>query len=228
MVIEAVPDDLELKISLLGRLDRLVSADCIIATNASGFRSRELVSEVSRRERVLNTLYYVPPRNRCVELMGCGYTEPSLLPFLMSQMEEVKLRPKLVQLESTGLILPRIWAAIKRECLIELQNGVCKPEDIDELFRDFFGAQKGPCEKMDEVGLDLVAVIERHFLDVEEARKGGKAWAHLKWLEEEYVSKGKLGDKSGSGLLKRPQEKDEKKSDAGEVWKEHAIDLSGL
>jgi len=228
MVIEAVPEDLELKISLLGRLDRLVSDDCIIATGASTFRSRELVSEVGKRERVLNTLYYVPPTNRCVELMGCGYTAASLLPFLTAQMEGLGLRPKIAQHESEGLILPRIWASIKRECLLELHEGICKPEDIDELFKDFFGAKRGPCEKMDEIGLDTVAAVERRFLDEDEWRKGGKGWAHLRWLEEEYVTKGKLGDKSGEGLIQHQNEKIKHDESTAEIWREHAVDLSGM
>lgn len=227
MVIEAVPEDLEVKISLLGRLDRSVSNDCIIATCSSTFKSRELVSEVGKRERVLNTLYYVPPKNRCVELMGCGYTAASLFPFLTAQMEEVNLRPKIAHRESEGLILPRIWASIKRECLMELQEGVCTPQDIDELFKDFFGAKRGPCEKMDEIGLDTVATVERHFLDRDEWRKGGKGWAHLRWLEEEHVGKGKLGDKTGEGLVKH-QNKEEEHKIGAEIWREHAVDLSGL
>jgi len=230
LVIECVPEDLELKISVLGRIDRHTSNDCIIATNSSNFRSRELVSEVKHRERVLNTLYYIPPQNRCVELMGCGYTSTNLFQFLKHQMEEVNLKPKIVHHESTGLILPRLFGAIKRECLMELESGVCKPEDIDDLFRDFFGAKKGPCEKMDEVGLDQVARTERHFLDDEEWRKGDHGWGHLKWLEQKYVEKGKLGDKTGEGLVahKAKEAKHKAKNDAGEVWREHAVDLSGM
>ena len=231
MVIEAVPEDLDLKISVLGRLDRLVNNDCIIATNSSCFRSRELVSEVKNRERVLNTLYYVPPGNICVEVMGCGYTAPTLIKFLKQEMETVGLSPKIVRHESTGMILPRIWAAMKRETLMELQEGVARPEDIDELFRDFFGADKGPCEKMDEIGLDTVAAVERHFLDADEWRKGGKGWSHLRWLENNYVEQGKLGNKVGEGLVAR-RKKEAKPANidgaAKEVWKDHSVDLSGM
>jgi 3-hydroxyacyl-CoA dehydrogenase len=93
MVIEAVPEDLDLKISILGRLDRMLPKSTIIATNSASFRSGELVSEVRNRERVLNTLYYIPPRNRCVEIMSCGYTSPDLITFLKSEMQDMRLRP---------------------------------------------------------------------------------------------------------------------------------------
>ena len=117
MVIEAVPEDLDLKVSLLGRIDRLVPKSTIIATNSASFRSGELVSEVRNRERVLNTLYYIPPRNRCVELMSCGYTSLDLVQFLRSEMVGMGLRPMVVGNESTGLIFPRIFGALKRETL---------------------------------------------------------------------------------------------------------------
>lgn len=197
LIIECVPEDIELKISVLGRLDRLAPKDAIIATNSSSFASRELVPEVKHRERVLNTLYYVPPGNRCVELMSCGYTYPALISFLTEQMRSIDLLPFVVGSESTGMIFPRLWAAMKRESLQILKDGVAKPEEIDELFRDFFGAKQGICEKMDEIGLDTIAMVEKKFLDEKEMRNETDLWrgrGHLRWLEREFVEKGKLGE----------------------------------
>ncbi|KAE9376466.1 NAD(P)-binding protein [Stipitochalara longipes BDJ] len=241
MVIEAVPEDLDLKISILGRLDRMLPKSTIIATNSASFRSGELVSEVRNRERVLNTLYYIPPRNRCVELMSCGYTSPFLIPFLASEMRAQNLHPMIVGNESTGLIFPRIFAALKRETLKVLSEGVAKPEEIDTLFRDFFSSPVGPCEMMDKVGLDTVAKTERHFLAEERGEEGeGMGWElegrvpeYLGWLEREFVRKERLGEKSGEGLLVGREMKDGKgekvkESPAQEVWQEHAVDLSGL
>jgi len=232
LIIEAVPEDLELKISLLGRLDRLAPLDAIIATAASSFTSRELVPEVRHRQRVLNTLYYVPPSNHCVELMSCGYTSPTLITFIASQMKSINLLPMIVNNESTGMIFPRLWAALKRETLQILKDDVAKPEQIDELFRDFFGAKRGVCEKMDEIGLDTIAVVEKKFLDEREKRNETELWRgreHLRWLEREFVEKGKLGEKSGEGLVvHRPKQVVVEHKDGEEVWKEHAVDLSGM
>jgi 3-hydroxyacyl-CoA dehydrogenase len=94
----------------------------ILTTNSASFRSGELVSEVRNRSRVLNTLYYIPPRNRCVEMMSCGYTSPELITFLRAQMEEMGMLPIVVGNESTGLIFPRIFGALKRETL---KVGLC-------------------------------------------------------------------------------------------------------
>lgn len=184
---------------------------------------------------MLNTLYYIPPRNRCVELMSCGYTSPSLIDFLVAQMNELDLNPMVVGNESTGLIFPRIFGALKRETLKVLSEGVAKPEEVDALFRDFFNAETGPCGMMDAVGLDTVAKTERHFIAEERGEEGEgladleRVPGYLAWLEGEFVRKGRLGEKSGEGLLitrKREGKMEHKASE--EVWVEHAVDLSGL
>jgi 3-hydroxyacyl-CoA dehydrogenase len=238
MCIEAVPEILELKISILGRLDRTVPTDCIIATNSSSFPSAQLISEVAHRERVLNTLYYIPPDNKCVELMPNPYTSPLLPPFLTTQLLNINLSPITIPKPSSGLIFPRLFSALKREALALLADGTAKPEEIDELFRDFFSAKKGVCEKMDEVGLDTVLAVERHFAEVERERRdnGEVRWdeepSELKWLEREFVSQGRIGNKcEQGGLLTKGwvvgEEKKEEKAGV-ERWKEHAVDLSGL
>ncbi|KAG4443439.1 hypothetical protein IFR05_001118 [Cadophora sp. M221] len=236
MVIEAVPEDLELKISLLGRVDRLVGKDVLIATNSAGFRSQELVGEVFHKERVLNTLYYIPPRNKSVELTSCGYTSPSIIPFLVEEMQDMGLRPIVIPGGgSKAMIFPRIWSAVKKETLKVLSEGVADPEEVDVLFKDFFGAEKGVCEMMDEVGLDTVVKSERSRLP--NLREGDGFWGargeeHVEWLEREFVTKGKLGTKSGEGLIAKRRRavsgKKVKDSAGQEVWKEHSVDLSGL
>ncbi|KAL5314144.1 hypothetical protein ACEPPN_018568 [Leptodophora sp. 'Broadleaf-Isolate-01'] len=236
MVIEAVPEDLELKISLLGRVDRLVGKDVLIATNSAGFRSQELVGEVFHKQRVLNTLYYIPPRNKCVELMSCGYTSPSIIPFLVEEMQGMGLRPIVVPgVGDKAMIFPRIWGAMKKETLKVLSEGVADPEEVDVLFKDFFGAEKGVCEMMDEVGLDTVVKSERSRLP--NSREGDGFWGargeeYVEWLEREFVAKGKLGTKSGEGLIAKRRKavsgKKVKDFAGQEVWKEHSVDLSGL
>jgi 3-hydroxyacyl-CoA dehydrogenase len=105
---------------------------------------------------------------------------------------------------------------------------------------DFFNADKGPCGMMDAAGLDTVAKTERHFIAEERGEEGeglgleleGKVPGYLAWLEQEYVSQGRLGEKSGEGLLVTREVGEKaatKEKKAGEeVWQEHAVDLSGL
>lgn len=92
---------------------------------------------------------------------------------------------------------------------------------------------------MDAVGLDTVAKTERHFLAEERGEEGevlgleleGRVPGYLAWLEAEFVERGRVGEKSGEGLLvgKGGEEKGEGKHKPGEeVWQEHAVDLSCL
>lgn len=205
MVIEALPEELDVKRSVLAEVEALVADDCILASNSSSFRTAEMLATsdkpgVKDASRLLNTHHYIPPRNRMVELMSSGVTAEAIFPFLSAQMTSVGLRPMTLPLhvQSTGLVFNRIWAAIKRETLAVLEEGVSKPADVDELFRDFFHAEKGPCEKMDEVGLDTIHKVETHYLEeIPELQSASQ----LKWLEKQYVEKGMLGEKSGNGLF---------------------------
>jgi len=93
------------------------------------------------------------------------------------------------------LTLGRIWAAIKRETLLTLAEGVASPEEIDSIFKDVLKTPKGPCEQMDVVGLDVVLDIEQHYADV---RQGIPEEPRA--LLRKMVAQGKLGVKSGSGF----------------------------
>jgi len=77
-----------------------------------------------------------------------------------------------------------------------LSEGLAKPADIDVLFKSFFHAEKGPCAKMDEVGLDTIALIEKHYLEA----RPELSKEHLRWLTDGYVKGWALGDKTRSGL----------------------------
>ena len=206
LAIECLPEILPLKTSVLALLERSLPADCIIASNSSSLTTAEMAAEgpLSFPHRLLNTHYFIPPRNRMVELMSSGTTQGAIFPFLATQMRRVGFAPVVVprDVQSRGFVFNRIWAACKRETLAVLAEGVAKPEDVDALFRDFFHAEKGPCERMDEVGLDTIARVERHNL---ERNPGLKSQAALSWLRKNYVDEGKLGEKSGDGLFTAEQ-----------------------
>ncbi|EGS21629.1 uncharacterized protein CTHT_0034930 [Thermochaetoides thermophila DSM 1495] len=202
LAIECLPESLPLKTSVLARLERSLPSDCILASNSSSLTTAEMAVEgdLAHSHRLLNTHYFIPPRNRMVELMSSGATSGAIFPFLAMQMRRVGLTPVIVPqgIQSRGFVFNRIWAACKRETLAVLSEGVAKPGDIDALFRDFFHAEKGPCERMDEVGLDTVARVEQHNLERMPWLGSEKA---LAWLKSNYIEQGKLGEKSGDGLF---------------------------
>lgn len=195
MVIEAIPEILEHKIELFAELDRLSRSDCILATNSSSYCSREVAERVVNKYRVCNTHYYMPPEKNYVEIMTCGETDHALMEFLMDQATKAGFAAIHAKVESTGLIFNRVWAAIKRECLHVMAEGVGTPEDIDLMFKGWFHADIGPSEMMDRVGLDTVYNIEKHYI-----QERGLDPRPNEWLKENYIDQGNLGYKSGKGL----------------------------
>lgn len=79
IVIEAVPEKLELKRTVFAELDRVTDADTVLASNSSSLPSSQLITHVAHPERVLNTHYYQPTQLNMVELMSCGKTDQRII-----------------------------------------------------------------------------------------------------------------------------------------------------
>jgi 3-hydroxybutyryl-CoA dehydrogenase len=131
--------------------------------------------------------------------MSCGETDPGVIDALMDKLPDYGLAPFRVQRESDGFIFNRIWAAIKRECLMVVEEGVATPEDVDELWRLFIRPGVPPFRLMDRVGLDVVLAIEEHYADV----RAGVPEGPRKLLRR-YIDDGRLGEKSGRGFYDQP------------------------
>jgi 3-hydroxybutyryl-CoA dehydrogenase len=195
LVIESVPERVDIKTEVFGELDRAAAPDAILATNSSSLPSRLVIDKVKRRERVLNMHYQQPPELNAVELMSCGETDPEVIDALMAKLPDYGLAPFRVRRESDGFIFNRIWASIKRECLMVVEEGVASPEDVDEMWTIFTRPGIPPFRLMDRVGLDVVLAIEEHYADVRPAIPEGP-----RALLRKYVDEGRLGEKSGGGF----------------------------
>ncbi len=195
MVVEAVPEKLELKREVFGELDQLAHEETILASNSSSLPTSQIIADVAHPERVLNTHYYQPPEMNAVELMSCSRTAEGLIEALMDKLPQYGLVPFHVRRESDGFIFNRIWAAIKRECLMVVEEGVATPEDVDGLWKLFTAPGIPPFELMDRVGLDVVLNIEEHYADVRDALPEGP-----RKLLRDYIDEGRLGLKSGRGF----------------------------
>lgn len=152
LVIECVPEKLEAKIKIFGELVALTRGDAILATNSSSYKSSEMLAEVPHesKARILNMHYYMPPGNMVVELMTDGFTDPTIIEYLVGQSRLVATLPYVARKESTGFIFNRLWAAVKRETLTILAEGVSNPEEIDSMWSEMFiiGGSL-PCKTMD-------------------------------------------------------------------------------
>jgi len=195
MVVEAISEDVDVKTRFFGELDRLAEHDAILATNSSSIASSRIVSAVEHRRRVLNTHFYRPPENNAVELMSCGVTDEGVIDALAERLPRYGLIPFRVRRESDGFILNRVWAAIKRECLMVVEEGVATPEDVDRMWEIFTQPGIPPFRLMDRVGLDVVLAIEEHYASVRPELPDAP-----RRLLQRYVEDGRLGEKSGGGF----------------------------
>ena len=195
LVFESVPERLDLKIEIFGMLDSLSSPDAILASNSSSFPASQFLSRIKKPERVLNTHFYWPPDVRVVELMSSGRTDPKIIDLLMERFVHYGLIPFHVRKESVGFIFNRIWAAIKRESLSVVAEGVSDPADVDRLFTLVMGAAFGPFRMMDAVGLDVVLDIEEHYASILPGIPEGP-----RELLKSYLARGWAGRKTGRGF----------------------------
>ena len=195
LVFEVVPERLDLKRDIFEQLDKLSSPDAILASNSSSFPSSQFIDNVRRPERVLNTHFWMPPELRPVEVMSSGKTDPAIINFLMNDLKRYGLLPVLVRQESVGFVFNRIWAAIKRESLAVVAEGVSTPQDVDTLYEVFTGGKGGPFRKMDQVGLDVVLAIENHYAELRPGLPEGP-----RTLLKTYLDKGWSGRKARHGF----------------------------
>lgn len=195
MVIEAVPERIDIKTEVFGDLDRMAEPDAILTSNSSSIPTSQMIGKVEHPERVLNTHYQQPPELNSVELMSCGKTDEAIIDALMQKLPQYGLVPFRVRRESDGFIFNRIWASIKRECLMVVEEGVASPEDVDEMWKIFTRPGIPPFGLMDRVGLDVVLAIEEHYAAVREGIPEGP-----RKLLREYIDQGRLGVKSGRGF----------------------------
>ncbi|MFD3510041.1 3-hydroxyacyl-CoA dehydrogenase family protein [Nocardia sp. NPDC058666] len=195
LVVEAVPEILELKKKVFAQLDRDTDPDAIVASNSSSYASRLFTEGLKTNDRMLNTHFYMPPQSTVLDVASDGHTSQDVLDFVLKTFPQYGLHPFLVRKESTGFIFNRIWAAVKREALEVVYEGVSVPEDVDAMFALNFGTKAGPFRMMDQVGLDVVLDIEEHYHQENPNLPEGP----IKLLKK-YVDAGKLGVKTGEGF----------------------------
>jgi 3-hydroxybutyryl-CoA dehydrogenase len=194
LVIECVPERLDMKLDVFRLLDDRAPADTILATNSSSYPSSRLVDVVHAPERLVNLHFYMPPRRNAVEVMSCGRTDPAVLDLLMHRLPAFGLEPFVARQESIGFIYNRIWAAIKREALAVAEEGIATPEEIDRIYT-LNERGVGPFRRMDNVGLDVVLDIEEHYAAVRDNLPEGP-----RRLLQSYLAQGRLGRKTGRGF----------------------------
>lgn len=200
LVIETVPENLELKKKIFSKLDQICSPHTILATNSSSINISQIENATSRLEKVVNLHFYPPVWQRpMVELMQGSKTSDDTMKKLNEFAIQVGMTPLIVKKESTGFIFNRVWRAIKKETLNLVDQGVASHEDVDRAWMIALGMPIGPFGLMDMVGLDVVLDVEFIYYN----KSGDEKDVPPKLLVDK-VEKGDLGQKTGKGFYSYP------------------------
>ncbi|MEC8951543.1 MAG: 3-hydroxyacyl-CoA dehydrogenase NAD-binding domain-containing protein [Acidobacteriota bacterium] len=194
MVIEAVPEKMDLKLSVFEEVERHAPADAIVASNTSALSITEISSALTRPQRVAGMHFFNPVHKmKLVEVVCALETAPETMDVIeevAKQMGKETVRIK----ESPGFVTSRVNAMIGNEAFYMLQQGIASARDIDKALKLGLNHPMGPFELVDLVGLDTrLSVLE--FLHA----KLGEKYRPCPLLVE-YVQAGRLGKKVGKGV----------------------------
>lgn len=200
LVIEAVPEVLEVKREVFAQLDAICPEHTILATNSSSIRISAIEDVTKRLDKVLNMHFYAPVSQRpMVELMRGTVTSDETMETARQFARTIEMTPLVVRKESTGFIFNRVWRAIKKECLRVVDEGVASHEDVDRAWMIAFGGSEGPFGMMDIIGLDVVRDIEMVYY-----RESGDASDAPPRILLDKIEREELGVKTGKGFYSYP------------------------
>jgi len=193
LIIEAIPEILELKKEMFKKLDGLSKPEAILGTNTSQNSITEIASVVANPSRVVGTHFFNPPvMMRLVEVVKGLETADSVVEQIRAFA--TKLGKEIVVCkDSQGFISTRVLVALRLECYRILEEGIATKEDIDKTLKLALGHPMGQFELADFSGLDIEVPICEGLAKVYGERfRPPQSLVHL-------VKAGRLGKKSGKG-----------------------------
>ena len=197
-VTEAVREDLTVKQNLFARLEELVSADTIFASNSSTFTISQSAKKMRRPERAIVTHWFNPPHIvPVVEVVPGPRTSRQVVNATLALMKRAGKEAVRIDKEIPGFIVNRVQVAVMREVWDLLDRGIASPEAIDAAIRGSMGfrlAAIGPLEVHDFGGLDLQLRVFQNLAP--EIASGVRAPGKIRRL----VDAGHFGAKTGEGI----------------------------
>jgi 3-hydroxybutyryl-CoA dehydrogenase len=206
-VVEAAPEDLDLKRDLFERMSRAAGPETILATNTS-VMSVDVIGNLAHDPgRVVGTHFWNPPYLvPLVEVTQGEMTRPTTVSSTMALLERAGKAPIHVKRDIPGFIGNRLQHALWREAISLVEHGVCDAESVDAVVKTSFGLRLpvlGPLENADLVGLDMTLAIHDYVLPHLDSTPGPSP------LLEQLVEAGDLGMKTGRGFRTwTPEESD--------------------
>lgn len=196
MVIESVPERLELKLEVLTQVREAAPADAILASNTSGLSITELGQRLGEGARTIGTHFFnPPPAMPLLELVRGMHTSAATIERCQRLAAELGKTPILVN-DSPGFATSRLGVAIGAEAIRMLETGVASVQDIDRAMELGYRHPMGPLKLGDLVGLDVRLAILEHL-----HREVGEQFRPPTLLRQ-MVRAGWLGKKTGRGFYR--------------------------
>jgi len=195
LVIEAVPEILDLKVSIFQELDGLCKPETILASNTSSISISTIADSTNRPDKVIGMHFMNPvPIMKLVEIIN-GDKTSSETNAAVIEASATMGKTALSCNDSPGFVSNRILCPMLNEAILTLQEGVAQPEAIDGIMKLGMNHPIGPLALSDLIGLDTVL----HIMNVLHEGMGDDKYAPAPLLIQ-MVEEGKLGRKSGQGF----------------------------
>lgn len=198
-VIEAVPENIELKSKIFQDLEKLADWNIVLATNTSSLPITLISERLEHPQRVIGMHFFNPVNKmRGLEVIPTKYTSESVLEQTISLGRSMGKAVSVCRVDIAGFLVNRVLNSNLLEALSLLERKAATPREIDNIMVACTNAPMGPFQLTDFVGLDTAAAIA-HII-FEDSNRDPK-YAPSKLLDK-MVQEGKLGTKSGEGFYK--------------------------
>jgi len=195
-VIEAAPEQLDLKREIFAAIDKHAPAHALLATNTSSLPIAEIASAVRAPGRVVGMHFFNPVHvMKLVEVVRHRDSDPTAVALAIGLAEKLGKTPISVT-DSPGFASSRLGLVIGLEAMRMVEQGVATPSDIDTAMKLGYGHPMGPLELTDLVGLDVRLKIAEYL-----AEALGPAFVPPSILRDK-VAEGHLGKKTGEGFYR--------------------------
>lgn len=203
LIIEGVPENLELKKAVLGEVNKITQKNAIIVTNTSSISITELASVISKPERFCGMHFFNPPQlMKVVEVIRGAETSDDTVNTIVDVAREMSKEPVIVRKDSPGFIVNRVLIPALNEAVFLLWEGVANRDDVDKAVRFGLNWPMGPLKVLDYIGLDTVLAITEVLCE----ETGDPKYRACPLLKQ-MVRAGYLGRKSGKGFYDWPERK---------------------
>ena len=200
LIIEAVPENYDLKKDLFAQADLFCGEEAILASNTSSISISKLASNVERRDRFVGLHFFNPPHvMKLIEIVRGERTSDETIAQAREIAEKMGKTPIIVR-DSPGFATSRLGVAIGLEAMRMFEEGVASAEDIDRAMELGYNHPMGPLRLTDLVGLDVRLGIAEVL-----AQSLGPRFEPPRILKE-MVADGRLGQKTGKGFYDWPSE----------------------